>query len=110
MSYLVSNRISSLSVPAGNFLGKARKADAAHRPLPLLHRDLGKRPAKRRRPDKPGFGCSTAGTGDLHSFRRRNERRSPGGPSLNIAMRPRVVGEPAAALWAALVVSRALIS
>lgn len=110
MSYLVSNRISSILAQTGNVSGQVREAIATHRALPLSHRDLGLRPIKRRRHDKPGFGCSTAGTGGLQSFRRRSERRSASGPSLDIAMRPQVVGDPAAAVWAALVVSRALIS
>ena len=54
VNFASSNRNSSTMVQTGNLLGQVRDADAAHRTLRPQHRDLGRRPAKRRRHDNPG--------------------------------------------------------
>ena len=103
-------------VQAGNYFGMVAVAGSAHRIPDPKHRCLGKRPAD---PTRYGTWCldTRTGIGDDYSSEQSDEQLS-----LRECPRPlsvpvespvrvsRVAGDPAAALWAAMVLSRAMCS
>ena len=102
-------------VQAGNIFGMVAVAGSAHRIARPKHRCLGKRPSDPTRYRTWSLGDPRTTTGDDCSPELSDEqlslRERPRSVSVEQPVRvARVTGDPAAALWAAMVLSRAMCS
>ena len=109
MSQNIQNRCSVFQIHAQNQFDLAGGAEAANRVAPAKHSSLGKRfsdPAPSGLASPENLGLSTEiGTGG-GSTRISGERRH----EVSERTLSRAAGEPPAAIWAALVISRAMCS
>jgi hypothetical protein len=111
---MLQNQNSVAQLHVGNPAAMLNCADAAHPVSPVQHPYLGRRPwePRSRGKDAESFGtcepCSVfgGGPGRLTSSIRRRLRLQDA--SVFMPAQPRSAGDPPAAIWAALVLSRAL--
>ena len=102
-------------VQAGSIFSLVAVAGSAHRIPRPKHRCLGKRPVDPTQYGTWSLGDTRTGTGDNCLAERSDERLSlrerPRSVPVESPVRvSRVAGDPAAALWAAMVLSRAMCS